>query len=54
LFFAEDDDGNIGMNSVIVRKSVPTPPAITGYEIFLILGVISLVSILLAKKIKSK
>jgi len=53
-FYAEDDMGKIGTSSVTVIKSIPSEPPIPGYDVFLILGVISLVAIILMKKIKSK
>jgi peptide/nickel transport system substrate-binding protein len=53
-FSAEDDTGKIGTSSVTVIKSIPSEPPIPGYDVFLILGVISLVAIILMKKIKSK
>jgi len=53
-FYAEDDTGKIGTSSVTVIKSIPSEPFIPGYDVFLILGVISLVVIILMKKIKSK
>ncbi len=53
-FYAEDDAGNIGTSSVTVKKSILSEPTIPGYDVFLIFGVISLVAIILIKKIKSK
>jgi len=53
-FYAEDDTGKIGTSSVTVIKSIPSEPPIPGYDVFLILGVISLVAIILMKKIKNK
>jgi len=53
-FYAEDDAGNIGTSSVTVKKSILSEPPIPGYNVFLIFGVISLVTIILIKKIKSK
>jgi hypothetical protein len=53
-FYAEDDAGNIGTSSVTVKKSILSEPPIPGYDVFLIFGVISLVAIILIKKIKSK
>jgi peptide/nickel transport system substrate-binding protein len=54
MFYAEDDTGKIGTSSVTVIKSIPSEPPIPGYDVFLIFGVISLVAIILMKKIKSK
>ncbi|MBA7686282.1 hypothetical protein ES703_94725 [subsurface metagenome] len=59
MFYAEDDTGKIGTSSVTVIKSIPSEPPISeppipGYDVFLIFGVISLVAIILMKKIKSK
>ncbi len=58
-FSAEDDTGKIGTSSVTVIKTIPSEPSepsepIPGYDVFLILGVISLVAIILMKKTKSK
>jgi len=53
-FYAEDDTGKIGTSSVTVIKSIPSEPPIPGYDVFLVLGVISVVAIILMKKIKSK
>jgi len=53
-FYAEDDIGKIGTSSVTVIKSIPSEPPIPGYDVFLVLGMISLVAIILMKKIKSK
>ncbi|TKJ24689.1 MAG: hypothetical protein CEE42_09755 [Promethearchaeota archaeon Loki_b31] len=58
-FSAEDDTGKIGTSSVTVIKSIPSEPPISeppipGYDVILIFGVISLVAIILMKKIKSK
>jgi len=51
-FYALDRAGNIGTESIIVMKRVPSQPAIIGYNIFLLIGAISLVSIIIMKKLK--
>ncbi len=50
-FYAEDGAGNIGSESVVVIKSIPTQPEIPGYSISIILlGIFSTTIILLLKK----
>ena len=52
-FYAEDKSANVGMTSVIVTKlstAVEPPPGIPGYDIFLLLGVIGIISALLIRK----
>ncbi len=52
-FYAEDGAGNIGSESVVVIKSIPTQPEIPGYNIYLfLLGILSVAIILLVKKMK--
>ena len=48
--YARDLAGNIGTGSVVVIKSSPSQPLIPGYNIFLIIGAISMVSIIIAKR----
>jgi len=43
-FYAQDQAGNIGTESVVVTKSLPSAPVISGYNVLLLIGVISLVS----------
>lgn len=50
-FYAEDAAGNIGTNSVIIKKSIPSKSAILGYDIFLLIGLISLALIVTIKKL---
>lgn len=54
VFYAKDIAGNIGMKEVIVIKRVPPNSEIPGYNIFWLLGVISVVSIALIKIQKRK
>ena len=53
-FYARDNVGNIGTSSVIVAKSPsdpPTPPPeIPGYNLIIIIGIVSVISLVLAKK----
>jgi len=55
-FYAEDEIGNVGMSSVIVIKgspSTPLPPqTIPGYNLLFLLGILSVVAILISKKVK--
>ena len=57
-FYAKDLAGNIGTASVIVAKipsEVPTPPpGISGYDIYLLLGVFGIISaVIIRKRLKS-
>ena len=53
-FYAEDAAGNIGYESVIVRKTTPSQPEIPGYDISIIfLGILSISVIYLLKKRKN-
>lgn len=53
-FYAQDRAGNIGTESIVVTKSIPSPspPVISGYSIFLLVGVISIVLAISIKKQK--
>ena len=51
-YYAIDGAGNIGNESVIVTKRIPSKSEIPGYNLFLLLGIISIVSIIIGKKIK--
>jgi len=53
-FYAQDKVGNIGTESVTVTKRFPSKKAIIGFNIFLLIGVISVVSAILMKKQKQK
>ncbi len=50
IFFAQDSAGNIGSKSIEVIKSLPS--TIPGYNLIILLGVISLLSIFVSIKIK--
>ncbi|MFX1570725.1 MAG: NosD domain-containing protein [Promethearchaeota archaeon] len=53
-FFALDNAGNIGNESVSVIKSITSQPVIPGYHIFLLIGISSTISIIITKmKIKN-
>ncbi len=51
-FYAIDGAGNTGSESVVVIKSIPSKPPIPGYNLFFLLSILSIVAILLSKKIK--
>ncbi|MFX1374185.1 MAG: SBBP repeat-containing protein [Promethearchaeota archaeon] len=51
-FFAQDRAGNIGSEDIIVIKSIPSEPKILGFNLFFLLGVLSVVVPILRKKIK--
>ena len=51
-FYAVDRAGNIGSESVVVIKSIPSEPAIPSYNLFLLLGILAVISILICKKVK--
>ncbi|MFX1327489.1 MAG: NosD domain-containing protein [Promethearchaeota archaeon] len=51
-FFALDRAGNTGSESVTVIKSIPSQPAILGYNMILLIGVFSLISVILIKRQK--
>lgn len=51
-FYAQDRAGNIGTESIVVAKNIPSAPEISGYSIFLLVGVISIVSAILLKRKK--
>ena len=57
-FYAEDEAGNVGESSVLITKrSTQTeqpPPGIPGYDLYLLLGALSIISaILIRKRVKS-
>jgi hypothetical protein len=55
-FYAKDKGGNIGQSSVLITKNSPeepqpiASPAIPGYDLSLIIGVISVISIIIIRK----
>ena len=53
-FYGRDDSGNIGTSSVLVTKipsDLPTPPPeIPGYNLIIIVGIVTVISLMLAKK----
>ncbi len=50
-FYVLDRAGNIGSESVDVIKNIPTLPSISGYNLFYLLGVLSIIMILISKKV---
>ena len=52
-FYAQDSESEIGSTSIIVTKNIPsTPDGIPGYNLFFLLGTISVVAIVLSTKLK--
>ena len=51
-FYAEDRAGNIGSEIVYIHKSLPSEPAIPGYNLFFLFGILSVAVILISKKLK--
>mgnify|MGYP001107749305 CR=1 FL=1 len=52
-FYAKDEAGNVGHNSVTITKSTssePIPPGIPGYDLYLLLGTLSIISVLIIRK----
>ncbi len=56
-FYAKDKAGNVGVASVIVTKittDIEPPPAIPGYDLYLLIGALGVIStILIRKRLKS-
>ena len=51
-FYAIDGAGNLGSENVVVIKSIPSKPEISGFNLFLLLGILAVASILISKKLK--
>jgi parallel beta-helix repeat protein len=51
-FYVRDEVGNIGIESVVVIKRLPSTTRIPGYNLFIFLSVLSVISVLGCKKIK--
>jgi len=54
-FYAQDRAGNIGIESVVVTKSIPSTPStdgIPGYNLFFLFGILSVVAIIISIKLK--
>lgn len=52
-FYAKDEAGNVGYNTVTITKSTssePIPPGIPGYDLYLLIGALSVISALLIRK----
>ncbi len=49
-FYAQDRAGNIGTETVIVIKRIPSHPSISGYNLFILLGVLSVAIIMIERK----
>jgi len=52
-FYAKDEAGNVGQSSVTITKrttSEPLPPGIPGYDIYLLLGALSVISLIIIRK----
>jgi hypothetical protein len=55
IFYAQDRAGNVGTKTISVIKSVSKPePLIPGYNLFVLIGILSVVAILTSKKLKKK
>ena len=55
LFYAKNEAGNIGQNSVLITKNTSEtqgslPPVIPGYDMLFLIGVISVTSVALIRK----
>ncbi|TKJ24164.1 MAG: hypothetical protein CEE43_00340 [Promethearchaeota archaeon Loki_b32] len=53
-FYAQDRPGNIGIESVLVKKRYPPQQQISGYNLFMIIGAILGISIIILKLKKQK
>ena len=56
-FYAEDGAGNIGSESVVVAKTIPSAPVapvISGYTVFLLIGAIIAVAVIIKTTYKTK
>jgi hypothetical protein len=52
-FYAKDEAGNVGQSSVTITKRTttePLPPGIPGYDLYLLIGALSVISALLIRK----
>ncbi|GAH67694.1 unnamed protein product, partial [marine sediment metagenome] len=51
-FYANDSAGNIGFQEVTVVKTIsqPSPLGIPGYNILLLLGIVSTIAVIIVKK----
>jgi len=49
-FYVQDSRGEIDSESIVVKKNIPS--GIPGYSVFFLLGIISVVAIIITKKIK--
>ena len=57
IFYAEDEAGNVGQSSMTITKRttpVPIPPGISGYDLYLLIGALSVISaFIIGKRLKS-
>ena len=51
-FYALDRAGNLGTESITIIKNIPSPPVISGYNVFLLAGFSSVTIIIISKKKK--
>ena len=49
-FYSLDRAGNLGTESITIIKNIPSPPAISGYNVFLLVGISSVAIIIISKK----
>ena len=52
-FYAEDRAGNVGTENVVVIKRIPSQPSIPGYNLFVLLGVLSVIIITIERKLRN-
>jgi len=53
-FYAIDKSGNIGYAIITVIKNIPLPPAISGYNVSLLVGILSVAIIIISKKRRNR
>ncbi len=53
-FYALDRAGNLGTESITIIKNIPSPPVISGYNVFLLAGFSSVTIIIISKKKRNR
>ena len=51
-FYVQDSRDQIDSESIVVKKSIPS--AIPGYNLFFLLGILSVVAIIISKKVRKQ
>lgn len=51
-FYAQDNAGNIGSTTVDIIKNIVSSPVIYSYDLFILFGLISLMSVILVQRLK--